>query len=186
MATFASVFRSLRKRLSTVEEKVGSNENPKTGLFLVLERLEEGLKKIKRDVDGWEDEPPEWLVTGVRRIIRNTSSVTLSNVHDMERLLEKVKRIEDRLDEFEKSCNRRYVDQGEYEHEARVRSEEIARIREQLGTTNGLLRGVTSALGYTDPEGDSLSRKLIIDDRERSQKYIIEENGPGPEGKKQR
>ena len=53
------------------------------------------------------------------------------------------------------SLSETYIKRAEFEAEGRKRSEELGKIREQLATVNGLLRGVMSALGYLDPPANS-------------------------------
>lgn len=156
---FLAVFRDIKKRLKAIEEKLGKDEEPKTGLFLVVERMDETLKRIRRDIDGWAEDPPEWLVRMVNRVARS-SSVNLEHHHELETLVEQrfktnaanIRRLEEIIDRLEKSFED-FISRAEFEHDARERSEELAKIREQLATANGLLRGVMSALGYIDPSG---------------------------------
>lgn len=159
---FLAVFRDIRKRLKELEEKLGSDEDPKTGLFLVIERMDEVLKKLKRETDGWADDPPEWLIRMVNRVARS-SSINLEHHHELETLVEQrfktnaanIRRLEEILERVEKSLGD-FVTRAEFERTGRERSEELAKVREQLATANGLLRGVMTALGYIDPEGRRL------------------------------
>lgn len=157
---FAAVFRDIKKRLKALEEKVGddgADGDPKTGLFLVVERLDEIARKVKKEVDSWEEDPPEWLLRLINRAARS-SSVNLENHAELERLIEQrarinaqaIRALEERLDGLQKTLDN-YVERAEYEHDARTRSEELSSIREQLATANGLLRGIMTAMGYIDP-----------------------------------
>lgn len=157
---FAAVFRDIKKRLKSLEEKVGddgADGDPKTGLYLVVERLDEIARKVKKETDSWEEDPPEWMLRLINRAARS-SSVNLEHYGEMERLIEQrfrtnaqnIQRLEEKLDNITKRLDD-YVDRAEYERDARQRSEELSTIREQLATANGLLRGIMTAMGYIDP-----------------------------------
>lgn len=155
---FLAVFAGIKKRLKELEDKLGSDEDPKTGLHLVIERMDETLKKLKREIDGWHDDPPEWLVRIVTRAARS-SSVNLEHHHELETLVDQrykanaagIRRLEEQLERLEKSLDD-YISKADFERDGRGRSEELAKVREQIATSNGLLRGVMSALGYIDPK----------------------------------
>lgn len=154
-----TMFRDSKKRLASLEDRLGSNEDPKTGLHATVERVEEIVKRLKREIEAWPDDPPEWLMRAVNRSTR-TNLMTHENQRELERLIEQryksnagqIARLEEQFDALEKTLND-FIERSEYERDARVRSEELAKIREQLATSNGLLRGVMTALGYIDPEG---------------------------------
>lgn len=158
--------KDIRKRLTTLEEKVGSNTDPKTGLHQSVVLLEELLKRLKRDIEGWEDDPPEWAKRLVSRT-RATSSMGLDHLLEVETRLdqkirtfnERVKSVEEELDDALTKLKRieadfadfeRLLTREEYERDAKAKSEEILRIRESLATANGLLRGVMAAMGIVD------------------------------------
>jgi hypothetical protein len=152
---FAAVFRDIKKRLKSLEDKVGddgADGDPKTGLH-----LDEIARKVKKEVDSWEEDPPEWLLRLINRAARS-SSVNLENHAELERIIEQrfrtnagnIQRLEERLELLQKTLDT-YVSQVEYEKDARERSEELSSIREQLATANGLLRGIMTAMGYIDP-----------------------------------
>lgn len=158
--------RDIRKRLATLEEKVGSSTDPKTGLHQSVVLLEELLKRLKRDIEGWEDDPPEWAKRLVSRT-RATSSMGLDHLLEVETRLdqkirtfnERVKSVEEELDDATTKLKRieadfadfnRLLTREEYERDAKAKSEEILRIRESLATANGLLRGVMAAMGIVD------------------------------------
>lgn len=154
---FAAVFRDIKKRLKELEEKVGddgSEGDPKTGIFLVVERLDEIAKKVKKEIESWEEDPPEWLLRLINRAARS-SSVNLEHHTELEQLIDSrfrtnrdnIKRIEEKLDGLMEDI----VHRAEYEKDARQRSEELSSIREQQATANGLLRGIMTAMGYIDP-----------------------------------
>ena len=157
---FAAVFRDIKKRLKALEEKVGedgADGDPKTGLYLVVERLDEIARKVKKEIDSWEEDPPEWLLRLINRAARS-SSVNLEHYGEMERLIEQrfktnrdnIARLDEQIESIRKQLND-YVGRADYEHDARQRSEELGSIREQLATANGLLRGIMTAMGYIDP-----------------------------------
>lgn len=154
VTAFAAVFRDIKKRLSTLEKQVGNDgadQNPKTGLFLQTERFDETLKRLKKDVGAWEDDPPEWLVRLVNRSVRSTS-VNLEHYHELEQLVDKKARTNAQaIERIEERLEKDFVEQVEYERDARLRGEELAKLREQMAATNGILRGIMAALDYTDP-----------------------------------
>jgi chromosome segregation ATPase len=164
-AIFA-VFSDLKKRLAKLETQMGAAEDPKTGLFLVVERMDDTVKRLKREIDGWEDEPPSWVHRLSR--VRMNSSSSIDQEH-LETLIDQrfktnqstIKRVESSIDELRDSLAETYIKRAEFEQEGRKRSEELGKIREQLATVNGLLRGVMSALGYLDTP-DSPSKPVKI------------------------
>jgi hypothetical protein len=158
---FAAVFRDIKKRLTKLEEGLGedgADGDPKTGLYLVVERLDETTRKLKKEMGAWEDDPPEWLLRLINKAARN-SSVSLENQAELERMIEQrarltasnIRAVEEKVDALERRLNTNFLPTADYERDARQRSEEVASIREQLATANGLLRGVLAAMGYTDP-----------------------------------
>lgn len=164
---FAAVFRDIKKRLKTLEDRVGNDAKdgePKTGLFLALERttelisrVEETAGRIKREIKDWEEDPPEWLVRVVNRAARSTS-VTLEHHSELERLIEQkarttaasIARLEESIEHLEKQLDG-YVTRIDYEHDALEREEAIGKFREHIASVNGLLRGIMTAMGYVDP-----------------------------------
>lgn len=156
--TVAAVFRGIRKRLDALEKQVGSDTNPKTGLHLTVERLEEILSALRKEVKRWPDDPPDWLIRLIKRTMAS-NSLSLDLTGDLERTAEQrhrtlqsqMTRLEEQLDGIRNTL-KHHIARGEYERDSRKRSEELSKIREQLATVNGLLRGVMSALGYIDPK----------------------------------
>jgi hypothetical protein len=166
--TLLAFFRDVRKRLETIEKLVGSpgsSVEPKTGIHFVLsqfdetiKRLDEVVRKLRRDVDGWEDDPPEWAVRLVNR--RATASFTSETMQ--EEIAQKFRLMERRLTQIEGDLDRvlkessetNYVERSLYDIDSRKRNEELRKIQDNLNTANGFLRGVMTALGYLD-EGSS-------------------------------
>lgn len=160
VTAFTATFRDIKKRLTKIEDRVGNDGidgDPKTGLYLVVERLDEIARKVKKQVDSWEEDPPEWLLRLVNRAARN-SSVNLEHTGEMERLIESksrtnanaIQRLEEKMESMQSMLDD-YIYRVEYEKDGRQRSEELSSIREQLATVNGLLRGIMAAMGYIDP-----------------------------------
>lgn len=160
VTAFTATFRDIKKRLTKLEERLGNDGgdgDPKTGIFLVVERLDDIARKVKKEVDSWEEDPPEWLLRLVNRAARN-SSVNLEHQGELERTIEQRFRTNRdnimRLGEQIENLNAKiedYIGRAEYEKDARIRSEELSTIKEQLATANGLLRGIMTAMGYLDP-----------------------------------
>jgi len=166
------VFRKTKERLKKLEEAVGSEDPVKTGLFLTISALEDTVKKLKREVESWEDDPPKWAERLLARARQNSSSdltVQAQFEERVERMLrsynERLSRAEDNLDSkirrIEQDVERdlaeepdgKLLTREEYLRDSRVRAEEMIKLREQLATVNGLLRGVMTALGIIDAEG---------------------------------
>ena len=72
ITTFFAAVRDLKKRLTTLEERLGTLE-PRTGVYVHLGTLEETVKKLKKEVESWEDAPPTWAVRLVSKQ-RNSSA----------------------------------------------------------------------------------------------------------------
>ncbi len=182
-ASVLTFFREMRGRIEKLEKALGnpgSTVEPRTGIYLLLAQLVEQLKqvedafrKFKRDVDSWEDDPPEWFT---RALNRRTSAGSLNVEHldEFEQRVEgrvklaidRLKRLEEAFaesqdqvsklsDEFEREASTKFVDIETYEQESKKRADEIRRIQENLHTANGFLRGVMAALGYLDPPPSS-------------------------------
>jgi hypothetical protein len=148
--TFAAVFREIQRRLTHIENKIGSQEDPKTGLFLVTERHDETLRKLKREVESWPDDPPAWLLRLIRKTMASNSATFESA--DIEKIEQRLRtRLEKRIEDLEQELEL-YVRRGDYDKDLLIRSKELSAIREQTASSNGLLRGIMSALGYIDPE----------------------------------
>jgi chromosome segregation ATPase len=150
--TFLTVFRSIKQRVGDLETKVGSSSDPKTGLYLAVSTLEDSLRRLKRDIDEWEDHPPDWAKRLVQRAKVNASS-DLNTVVDIE------SRVDTRLRSFHERLTSIESDQGqttamtreEYLEDSARRAREMGEIREEVAAVNGLLKGVLVALGK-DPD----------------------------------
>lgn len=168
------VFRKTKQRLDKLEEDVGREEPVKSGLRLAVFALEETVKKLKREVDSWEDDPPEWAERLFARRARSASGHDLSSSAQYEEAInrqmrsfnERLSRSEDdqeeKLRRLETNVERRMAEEPdgmlltreEYLLDSRSRAEEMAKIRESLATVNGLLRGVMAALNFVDTPPD--------------------------------
>lgn len=154
---FAAVFRSIERRLKAVETSVGDPEDPQTGLHLSLDRQEEALRKLRREIERWPDEPPEWMIRVIRRTV-GTNSFGFGDEHVLEQrfkaLSSSLQRLEKDLSTLDKDVTSvadtmgAYVKKADYDRDVLERSKELAGLREQIATSNGLLRGIMSALGY--------------------------------------
>lgn len=164
------VFRKTKERLKKLEEAVGKEEPTKTGLFETVGAIEETVKKIKRELESWEDDPPKWAERLLGRVRQSSSSDLAGQAQFEERIErslrsfnERLSRAEDDLDtkmrRVEENVARsiseepsgKLLTREEYLRDSRMRAEEMLKLREQLATVNGLLRGVMSALGIIDP-----------------------------------
>lgn len=165
--TLLAIFRETKKKVAELETKVGTEE-PSTGMYLSISILEEASKKMRRELESWEDDPPDWAK---RLLARNrvSSSTDLGHIAEVESRVERtlraytdrIKRVEDDLDSRIERLKREiepehrstpYVTRAEYLEDSRERAAELLRIRQELATANGLLRGVMSGLGYLELE----------------------------------
>lgn len=164
--------RDLKKRVAELEAKLGHGEEPKTGIFLALWTVEESLKRLKREVESWEDDPPEWAKRLVSRS-RSNSSMSLDHLVEVENRIDgkirtfneriktyqdeidalagRLRKLESALEDDEKPDSGKIITRAEYERDSKARAEELLKIRESLASANGLLRGVMAAFGYLDP-----------------------------------
>lgn len=182
--TMLAFFKEMRGRIEKLERAIGnpgSAVEPRTGLYLLIAQLvdkatvfEDTQKKFRREIDGWEDEPPEWLSRALNRRV-SSASIDESQFAEFEkRVDQRVKILTDRVGRLETTISRveelvadlpdqmrhdaeKFVDAGTYETESRKRAEEIRKINENLQTANGFLRGVMAALGYLDAPATSPS-----------------------------
>jgi hypothetical protein len=148
---FLAVFRDIKKRIKALEDKIGddgSDGDPKTGIFLVVERTDEIARRVKKELDQWEEDPPEWLLRLVNRATRNSSMNLESNSELEHRMDQRFRSAAANISRLEEMMKNGYIERVEYEKDDRERSHELAALREQLAAANGLLRGAMSALGY--------------------------------------
>lgn len=171
LTTFLAVFKDIKKRITALENAVGQTD-PKTGLHLALSYVEDTTKRLRREMDSWEDDPPQWAMRLLARA-RSNSSTDLSGQVQFEEhinrtvkiISDRLKRVEDRFEEeietLKRDSERRisthvaddlHLTRDEYIQDSRQRAAEIAKLREQLATANGLLRGVMTTLGYIDAD----------------------------------
>jgi DNA repair ATPase RecN len=114
------------------------------------------LEALKREIANWDINHPEWLRKVLSR--QRTSAYDIDEVSTLEnRLLEKlknvsssIKRLEDRLDELDQPDTGKFLSKSEYIKDSEDRSDEMQKIRQELSTSNSLMRGVMAALGYID------------------------------------
>jgi hypothetical protein len=168
------VFKKTKARLAALEELVGKEDPVKTGIFLTLYGLEETVKRLKREVESWEDSPPMWAERLFARARSNSSSDISSHVQFEETVNRSLRSFNERLsraeDDFEAKIRRmeleverelaeppgKLLSRDEFTQDSRMRAEEMLKLREQLATVNGMLRGVMTALGIIDPDPDEL------------------------------
>lgn len=151
--TLLTVFQKLRNRVKNLEDNLGSSVDPKTGLNLVVASLDDAFRRLKRDIDGWEDHPPDWAKRLIQRAKLNASS-DLNTVVDIEsRVDARLRSFQERLTTLEKTDSQgpTVMTREEYLEDSQQRAEELSKIREEIAATNGLLKGVLVALGR-DPE----------------------------------
>jgi hypothetical protein len=165
-------FRNLKTKVSVLEEAVGKLD-PRSGLFQAVWVVEDSLKKLKRDIDGWEDTPPNWATRLLSRARGGSSNDITSQLQFEERFTQSLRTFNERLsrfqDETEEALRRlaqdtstlsdtEYVSKEEYTKDSRIRAEDMTRVRENIATTNGLLRGVMASLDMIDIDRPKLPR----------------------------
>ncbi len=163
--------RDMKKRLTDLEVKLGQNEEPRTGIYLALWTVDESLRRLRREVESWEDDPPEWAKRLVNRS-RTNSSMSLDHLVEVENRIDgkirtfnerikayqdeiddlgsRLKKLEGALEDDEKPDSGKLITRAEYERDSRAKAEELLKIRESLASANGLLRGVMAAFSYLD------------------------------------
>ena len=176
LTTLMGVFRDLRKRIRILEEFVGHPDslgNLPTGLHLrvynIVRRLteiEDLLRKMQKDLEDLEDEPPDWVVSMVNRA-RTASSTNMELQQDFENRIEGrlrslrdrfTREIEDLQRELQdiredfRNLDNVYLQKDVYTKDSQRRSVEISRIKENLASVNGLMRGILAAMGIIDSD----------------------------------
>jgi enamine deaminase RidA (YjgF/YER057c/UK114 family) len=120
-----------------------------------VERLDELVRKLKREIEHWQDEPPEWIIRTIRRTLATNSNLGLHPEQEhlvdqrFKSLAQALSRLEHDVEALGETMTD-YVKRHDYDKDLLDRSEELSAIREQIATSNGLLRGIMSALGYID------------------------------------
>lgn len=147
VTTLLTVFQSLKSRVKHLEDTLGSQTDPKSGLYLSVATLEDSLRRLKRDLDAWEDNPPDWAKRLVQRAKVNASS-DLNTVVDIEsRVDARLRSFNERLATLEKTEGSAGLTREEFLDDSKARAAEISEIRENIAAVNGLLKGVLVALG---------------------------------------
>lgn len=151
--TFLTVFRSMKNRVTELEEKVGSSSEPRTGLHLTVTTLDETVRRLKRTIDEWDDHPPDWAKRLVSRARANTSS-DLNTVADIESRMDgRLRSFQERLSVIENAqLHTTAMTREEFLEDSARRAREVGEIREEIAAVNGLLKGILVALGK-EPEG---------------------------------
>lgn len=150
--TFLTVFKDIKKRLQDLETKVGSDRtDPKTGMLQAIETLSDQLRRMRREIDGWADMPPEWAIRNARR-----STVNTDQYDELERRMEqKFASFARRLQQFEDDLSNieaRFVSQDRYDEDSRRRAVDFEKIKDAIATAASWQRGILAALGYVDVE----------------------------------
>lgn len=167
--TFLSVFKDIKKRIGELEARVGNEKTePKTGFYLSFELLSENVRRMRREIDGWRDDPPDWAVRVSRR-----SSVTMERDAEIEQRVEQrlkaftqtIRHMEERLEEREHEIDNLkrtlpakkgvavdFITREEYEEDSKRRALEMIKVRENLASANTWLRGVMTTIGAIDSE----------------------------------
>ncbi len=152
--TFFATQGNLRRRLEAVETQLGTSTDPKTGIFLAISNIEELVRRLRKDLDDFEDSPPAW----VTRLMSRSRTQSGMNLEIVETLEDKIRTNAERVKRFEDTADARFISRTEYDNDDRERAKEVAKLREELLTTNGLLRGVVAMLGVELPETKRLPR----------------------------
>ena len=158
-----AIFRDLKHKLAAFEERLGIPSTglaKATGLHLKIEEvgdkcrsLQETLGKQQKAIEDWEENPPDWVFR-----TRNRASVNMEVQQEFENriegrfrnLQERVSRSIDDVETIRRRLDERYVMIDDYEKDSKKRSEDIAQLRENLASANGLLKGMLMAVGVID------------------------------------
>ena len=151
--TFLTVFRAVKKQVADLEEKVGSSTDPKTGLHLTVSTVEDNLRRLRRELTEWDDQPPDWAKRLVQRA-KVSSANDLNTIVDIEsRVDARLRSFQDRLTVVENGQKKTTaMTREEFLEDSARRAREVGEIREEIAAVNGLLKGILVALGR-DPEG---------------------------------
>lgn len=160
-SSWLAYYAKTRKAIKDLEEKVGSIEPTPTGLFLTVAQVEENSKRVRRELNLWEDDPPAWA----KRMVARSRTQSANDVAFEEQTARSMKEVRDRFRQLEEDVEDlaarikdrdedrdEGVTRDEYIQDSKLRAEEMVKVREQLAMANGLLRGVMAAMGYdTEP-----------------------------------
>ncbi len=141
----------LKKRLDIVEAQLGTPTDPKAGLHLAVSNLEELAKRLRKDLDDFEDAPPAW----VTRLMSRTRTQSGMNLEIVESMEDKIRAVSERVKRVEDSGDSRYVSRTEYDNDDRERAKEVSKLRDEMLALNGMLRGMVAVMGIEIPESKS-------------------------------
>ena len=139
---------NLKKRLEAVEAQLGAPADPKSGLHLAVSNVEELVRRLRKDFDDFEDAPPSW----VTKLMTRSRTQSGMNIEIAEALEDKIRAMAERVKRVEDSRDTHYVSRSEYEADDRERAKEVAKLREEMTATNGMLRGMTAMMGVEMPD----------------------------------
>ena len=177
LATILAAFRDIRKRINDLEARVnvltntvgvpGDLMGEATGLFELLSVAKQAVERLRREITSWEDNPPTWAVKLIQRAER-ASVVTAEGQNDFEDRMagrirafqDRLERVEDDLKHYQGQWADRYLSIMDYETDGKVRTQEYDRLKLQLATQNGLLRGIMSAMNISDAADPGTGRKI--------------------------
>lgn len=176
LTTVLGAFRAMRTRIKALEDRLGQPSPHASGVFRSIESVEETMAelaeavgKLQKNIEEWEDEPPDWVVRMVTRA-RSSTSVNMEVQQEFETRMElRLRTLQDRLireledtkkelDALKKEFRDRsdlYVARDTYLQDSRRRADELSGIKESLASANGLLRGVLGALGLIGSDKDN-------------------------------
>jgi len=137
---------NLKKRLEAVEEQLGSPKDPKTGIHQAVADLQELVRRLRKDFDDFEDSPPSW----VTKLMTRSRTASGMNLEIAEALETQIRAVGDRVKRVEEG--RGFITRDEYDDDARERVKEIAKLRDEMTATNGMLRGMVAMMGIELPD----------------------------------
>lgn len=148
VSTILAFFRDVKKRIDAIEQRLGSVEEKK-GLAYAIFVMEDGLnvaRRLRQEVDGWHNAPPEWAIQLLGRR-RSPSLVNFEDFNDKFRAIERrIKDLEEYQGRLEKQVSKCVTDK-EFDTADKERADEIATIKNTVFEVKGLLQGLQSALG---------------------------------------
>ena len=170
MTTWLATTKRTQNRLAVLEEQLGTLD-PKTGFQLALSLVEDTVKRIKRELDSWDDTPPDWA----KRVLARSQSSVGVDAEFEQRVDRAIKELRDRNRQIEQDIStdilhaikkhmaddlhERAVLRDEYIKDSQSRAEEMLRVREQLAMVNGTLSGIMATLGYLNSPASPPERR---------------------------
>lgn len=144
--TIWGFFRTTKERLEKLESLVGKPD-PKSGMLLAVQLLQDALARLQEQFEKLEERvkrQDEWGAVGSVR----TPMPFQSPFVDDGRQREILRRLTDLEDEMKRLDRRIEGWSSDLEEMDEKRSSGISKLREELASVNGLLRGLMAAMDF--------------------------------------